>query len=1129
MPVSTWSAVSASDAPAEPPSWLAGALSIGTVIGRGGMGVVWRATDRGTGEPVALKVLRVPSGGLMRRLKREFRLAQGLTHPNLVSLRELYSDGEAAAFTMELVEGESISALDAWALRAPLGQVCAALAALHAAGLVHRDVKPSNVLVEATGRAVLLDLGLALPAGEPATHRADGLGPTGTPGYLSPQAWRGAPPHPADDLWALGALVYACLAGREPTHGDPATQLWLSEGRWFPSPLEVRPSVPPDLSNLAMELLDPDAARRPDAETVAARLASAAASVSSFWVRRSEQDQLRAALGAAARDGGCVVLTGGGGAGKSSLIRREVNSSGCPVLWGRASPVEHLPYQALDAALDDLGALLSSPGADVAVPGPAAAMFPALRGGPIVGDAPVDAARAARGLRRLLADVAGRAGLYLVVDDLQWADLDSRRVLQVLLEAPIPGLVIVLVSRPEGRPLAAQLCAAAPVVELGALSPDAVFAGLAEAIGAQPAARIRAAVLADGAIPPASLPLLASLWLGSGPVRAATLDARIAGLPPEARRVLALTCLSAAPLVPRAYAALGCSEVAARALIADGLLCVRAESAGPTVVPVHDLVREAVLEADGAGSELHARLGRWLLGERNDAAAAHHLERAGEGELAREALVRAGGAALEQGAFAWSVDLYLRAVSLGVPAVSVADPLGLALASAGRHDDAVRVWLDGARASEGAKRARLLTRAADLQVGGGRLETGLGTLRLLLAEAGERLHLGVGSFVAYAWSSLAAAWWERWPGQPSPGARPRLDALWTSAITISPMEPVAGRAMQARYRAVAFAHGDDHDRLRALAAMLLLVRGEGRTVEDLERRVLPLLPGATPELRGLVHGSRGYGRRLACDFEGAEEELRAALVAFGDQSARHWQHRFCRLALLGNAAWHAPVPDLSELATEAMASAMGTGDRTAEVSVLLYLSWLVELLRDRPAEALAIAESASATWGRPLYMEQRQRLVMARLQCALYTRELDAADALVYRPPAFVRLMWRFRIVPFTWALAGGRLELLRGGADAAVERHAATLDRIATTAARGAALLLRLGLHERRGAIDEAARAEAIGLLRRGRHGLFADALLPDAEALAALTARGCEAPERVFAWARGRSPHARAVAPAR
>ncbi len=1087
------------------------------------MGVVWQARDRESGERVALKAVRLPGDERVRRLKREFRIAAAVVHPNLVSLRNLYSDGETAAFTMELIEGAPISASpEARSLHEAVGQISAALAALHAAGLVHRDVKPTNVLVRPGGQAVLLDLGLATLAGQPAPQRSDGVGPTGTPGYLSPQAWKSAPAQAADDLWALGALLYACLTGREPTHGDSATRQWLAEGRWFPSPIELCSSAPADLSQLAMELLDPEPATRPTAEIVAQRLSRPSAFVAPFWVQREEQDRLCRALGAALPQGGVLVVSGEGGAGKSSLVRRAVEQQGLRCLWGQASPIEHLPYQALDAALDDLGTILSSLGNSVEVSSETAAMFPALRRGLPAGEAPVDAARASHGLCLLLQQVAAGAGLGLVVDDLQWADPDSQRVLSVLLREPVPGLIFVLIARPEGRVIARQLCANTIELGIGFLSAEAVFAALSASIGPEAALRAQGAFTLDGSLPPSSMPLLTRLWVGSGASVGDSLGERITALDTESRLALTLSCLSAAPLAPRAFVELGSTEVAARSLIAGGLLCVRSDSHGPTVVPVHDLVREAVVETEGARPELHRRLGARLLERREDAAAAHHLELGGQREPAREALLRAGQSALERGAFAWSADLYRRARALGAPPLVMADPLGLALASAGHHDEAVRIWLEGAGLATGPLRLHLLTRAADLQVGGGHLETGLDTLRQLLGEVGERLHMGVGSVLAYAWNALSAAFYERWPGQASRPARARLDALWTSAITISPMEPVAGRAMQARYRAVAFAVGDDGDRLRALSAMLLLLGGEGRNIEDLERRVQPLLPTATAELLGLVHGSRGYGRRLATDFEGAEEELRAALVAFGDQSARHWQHRFCRLALLGNAAWQATVPELQELAAEAMASARGTGDRTAEVSVLLYLSWLVEMLRDQPTEALRVAESATPTWGRPLYMEQRQRLVMARLQCALYTGDLGAVHTLIYHPPAFVRLMWRFRIVPFTWAFAGGRLELLRGGTDRKIEGHATTLAALGSSAGRGAALLLRFGLTERRERPNETLRREAIDLLRRGRHGLFADTLLPDTEALAALEARGCASPERVFQWARGRASRA-------
>ena len=170
-------------------------------IGAGGMGEVFEAFDRDRAEIVALKTLARLDGETLARFKREFRALQTTSHPNLVSLRELSGDGASWFFTMELVRGEHFleyvrkgpvtggpPRCDEGRLRATLRQLVHGLRALHAAGLVHRDVKPSNVMVQPDGRVVLLDFGLVTqldPRGQSVA-----AGPVGTVEYASGSAGR---------------------------------------------------------------------------------------------------------------------------------------------------------------------------------------------------------------------------------------------------------------------------------------------------------------------------------------------------------------------------------------------------------------------------------------------------------------------------------------------------------------------------------------------------------------------------------------------------------------------------------------------------------------------------------------------------------------------------------------------------------------------------------------------------------------------------------------------------------------------------------------------------------------------------------------------------------------------------
>ena len=262
---------------------LGGRYELGTLLASGGMGRVWRGRDTVLNRAVAVKILRsefTDDGAFLARFRAEAQHAAALHHPNIASVfdyGEVEEQGERLAYlVMELVDGESLAALLArqrrldveTSLRVMRG-TAAALAVAHGAGLVHRDVKPGNVLVARDGVVKITDFGIAWSASSvPLTRTGQVIG---TAHYLSPEQAQGGRATPASDVYALGAVTYECLAGRRVFEGENSVQIVVKHIREHPDPLP--PDVPANVRALVARAMDKDPARRfPDGATLLAAI-----------------------------------------------------------------------------------------------------------------------------------------------------------------------------------------------------------------------------------------------------------------------------------------------------------------------------------------------------------------------------------------------------------------------------------------------------------------------------------------------------------------------------------------------------------------------------------------------------------------------------------------------------------------------------------------------------------------------------------------------------------------------------------------------------------------------------------------------------------------------------------------
>ncbi len=259
---------------------LAGRYELGSLLGHGGMGTVRDATDRRLGRRVAVKILRAdlaeqPSA--RRRFETEAHAAARLAHPNVVTV---FDSGEAEGvpfIVMERLPGRTLvdeiaaGPLSVDRVREVAREILAALEAAHEAGIIHRDIKPGNVLLTEDGHVKVSDFGIAKTVDDNDQTQTAEL--VATPEYLAPERLAGDPASKRSDLYAVGVLLYVALSGRRPFQGDTPLAVMHAIEHGHPEPLSsVRPALPADVIAVVERAMSRDPSRRFDS---AANMAAA--------------------------------------------------------------------------------------------------------------------------------------------------------------------------------------------------------------------------------------------------------------------------------------------------------------------------------------------------------------------------------------------------------------------------------------------------------------------------------------------------------------------------------------------------------------------------------------------------------------------------------------------------------------------------------------------------------------------------------------------------------------------------------------------------------------------------------------------------------------------------------------
>lgn len=781
-------------------------------VGQGSMGTVYRVFDDELGAEVALKTLHRIGPEEIYRLKNEFRTLAGVVAPNLVQLYELVVSDDACFFTMEFVDGvdfvryvrggTSAEAADGWLARfldaAP--QLVLGLAALHTAGRLHRDVKPSNIRVAPDGRVVLLDFDLAAALTDDGSRLAFASAAAGTFAYIAPEQVWGGPVGPAADLYATGVVLYEAVTGRVPLDGSPA-ELVLRKTSSTPARAgSVSPELPEPIDRLIAALLEPDPQRRPRLDEVlreldhvprAARRVNQPPARPRELVGRDAQLAALAALFHTVTAGGAAVASvhGVSGIGKSALMHRFTadleSGGGALVLRGRCHAQESVPYKALDSIIDALSRhLVTLPDEAVATLLPRygsalVRLFPVLARVPALASAArrreqIDALelrrRAFAAFRDLLFNLATVRPLVLWIDDLQWGDLDSAALVGELLRPPAPPPLLLLVTyRSERRddiPLVsvlAQLAAdpASPQVqelELGPL-PEAAARELALRLCpvAQRSSQTLARLTAQSGGSPFLLSALAWHLADRGEGVTADLPAvelrdvirhRIDRLSAPQRRIVELVAVAGGPIERSAVLDAARQGEPGRPLVSrletESLLRATTIGGRAGVEAYHDRIRESVVaELDsGARARCHHDLALALeaSGRAEPEVLAQHFHGAGVNDKAADYAVAAADRAADALAFVRAAELYRQAREWDARDAVWTRVLlsreGDALANAARFFDGSQVLLAAADRAAPDEALELRRRAAEHLLAAGCLDDGVRILSAVLGDLG---------------------------------------------------------------------------------------------------------------------------------------------------------------------------------------------------------------------------------------------------------------------------------------------------------------------------------------------------------------------------------------------------------
>jgi serine/threonine protein kinase/tetratricopeptide (TPR) repeat protein len=960
-------------------------------------------------------------------------------------------------------------------LRSVFHQLVQGVQALHDEGKLHRDLKPGNVIVRPDGTVVLLDFGLVVEL--TADVAVESPGPTrpsqgsfhdsdemlsGTVGYMSPEQAGGGTLTEGSDWYAVGVMLFQALTSELPFSGDVWRVLQAKRTQRAPLASSRCTGIPDDLDQLCGRLLAGEAEARPRGPEILRLLArnggpSPAEVVPASWGRSLVfigRDAELALLDRAWEEvvGGRTAvcqISGRSGAGKSALVGHflsdHLRERSPLVMTGRCYEQESVPYKAIDSLIDALCRhlmRLESDRLESLLPPDVAALariFPVLhrvtaiaRMEEVAGaipDVQEFRRRAIACLRELLRRLSLDRPIVLSIDDLQWGDVDSARLLSDLLQGEnAPRLLLLACSRTEYKETSQCLAVLAELLDQAgdqvarhviAVEPlrDEETLDLALRLLGQDSPQNRSAaeeIVREARGSPLFVYELVRHVQSGGDLGGPRLELdevlwrRVSALAEASRLLLEVVAVAGQPVRLRwAAEAAGLPSVAPQVvarLRADHLIRSTGPRLDDDVETFHDRIRESIVTRlprpvlVGHHGQLAVTLESDPKADPETLAA--HFDEAEQRTRAGQYYAVAADQAATALAFDRAAALFRRAIERGASVKgdgpSLRTRLAGALANAGRGPEAAREYLASAQGERGTERLDLERRAAFHHCASGMTQEGLAGLKSVLSQIGMSIPTTPARSVASLLWRRFQLWWrgiefhERGERTVPPPELERIDVTWSASAGLSMLTMVVAADFQTRNLLMALEAGEPFRIARSLAWEAAHYGNDGlpawpKTQQLLERAQHLADRVGRPEALGMVLLARGTTHFSCGRFRESREELERAAAVFRQQcTGVAWELGTLATFQTWNLTYLGEWAEMGRRTTELLREAAGRGDLYTATNLATYCEPLRLLAADRPEEAGEVIRRHMQAWEPDRFHLQHTTSLLGQVYVDLY-------------------------------------------------------------------------------------------------------------------------------------------------